>query len=174
MDKSAEVQYYDKHLERIDTALQKLSELESVEAKEPSAPTTETKPDEPFHEHQKGKACIPCAINHFSTCAGLISDEAIRMAKRGRISKEEIIRRISRCQDQLNAMEREDLAVEKLQALEPWEREIAIYTQTESAKIRHELEGLSSTDDLEPIALRIREIREKIGKDYFTQRLKGE
>lgn len=120
---------------------------------------------------EAGVACVPCCNDHFSVCSGLISDEAIRMARRTGMQNDEIIGRINHCEDQLNAMEREDLSVEKIASLPGWEKEIAIYAQNQGAAIRHKLEGVTSVDDLEDVALQIKEARIKIGKDYFKGRL---
>lgn len=117
-----------------------------------------------------GTACIPCVNNHFSVCSGLISDEALRMARRKGIGDEEI-RRINKCLDQLNAMEREDLAIENIKGLSEWERDLAIYAQNESAGIRHTLESLTSVDDLEIAAIKINKARNKIGGEYFKKKL---
>jgi len=119
---------------------------------------------------EEGTACLPCINSHFSVCSGLISDEALRMARRHGIGDEEI-RRINKCLDQLNAMEREDLAIEKIKDLPPWEKEIAIYAQNESADIRHGLETLTSVDDLEKVAIRIKDSRIRIGSRWFKGKL---
>jgi len=119
----------------------------------------------------KGVACIPCASDHFSTVAGLISDEAIRMARRSGVQDEEVVRRILRASDQLNAMEREDLSVEKIAKLPPWEKELAVLAQTESAKIRHKLNEVKSVTDLEAVATDVLAAREKIGSEYFKRKL---
>lgn len=120
---------------------------------------------------QEGTACIPCVNGHFSVCSGLISDEAIRMARRHGIGNEEISR-INKCLDQLNAMEREDLAIDKLSNLPKWEKDLAIYAQSESASIRHSLETLETVDDLEKVALRIKSTRGEIGQTFFKEKLK--
>lgn len=138
----------------------------------PKAPTTKeaTKVVTEQQTKQEGTACIPCVNGHFSVCSGLISDEAIRMARRHGIGNEEISR-INKCLDQLNAMEREDLAVDKLDKLPQWEKDLAIYAQAESAGIRHSLETLTSVDDLETVALKIKRTREKIGLTFFKEKL---
>jgi hypothetical protein len=120
-----------------------------------------------------GTACLPCMVNHFSVCAGLLSDEAIRFARREGIASEEVIRRISRCQDQLNAMEREDLAVEKVAQLPEWEKKLASEIQNESAKIRHKLENITSIQDLEDVGVDIKRVRDELGKKWFKTRLGG-
>jgi len=136
---------------------------------ESSALPAETKKVE--GEVVKGTACIPCASDHFSTVAGLISDEAVRMARRSGVQDEEVVRRILRASDQLNAMEREDLSVEKIAQLPPKEKELAVFAQNKAAEIRHELNNLKSVEDLEKVAVDIRNVRDTIGKEYFKSRL---
>lgn len=119
----------------------------------------------------KGTACIPCASDHFSTVAGLISDEAVRMARRTGIKDEEVIHRVLRASDQLNALEREDLSVEKIAQLPPKEKELALFAQKKASEIRHELNNIKSVEDLEQVALDIRNVRDKIGAEYFKSRL---
>jgi len=94
----------------------------------------------------------------------------MRMVRRKGIN-DEIVRRILRCSDQLNAMEREDLSVEKMAYLPDWERQIAIYAQNEGAKVRHKLDSIKSADDLEDVALQIKTARDKIGMEWHKGRL---
>lgn len=119
---------------------------------------------------EEGTACLPCVNGHFSVCSGLISDEAIRMARRHGIGDEEISR-INKCLDQLNAMEREDLSIDKISELPQWEKDLALYAQSESAEIRHGLEHLESVDDLEHVALKIKKARMTVGQTYFKNKL---
>jgi len=121
----------------------------------------------------KGTACIPCVNDHLSTCAGLVSDESVRMARRNGVDDDEVVRRILHCSDQLNAMEREDLSVEKIVALPDWEKEIAIYAQNQTADIRHKLNNINTADDLESVAILIVESRDKIGKEWMKGRIKN-
>ena len=119
----------------------------------------------------RGTACLPCILDHVKTCAGIVSDEAVRMARRHGIGDSEVIKRILDCGSQLNAMEREDLSVEKIAELPKWEKDIAIYAQNKSAEIRHKLNDLRSADDLEKVAVDIKQARDKIGTDYIRGRL---
>jgi hypothetical protein len=119
----------------------------------------------------EGTACVPCVSDHFSTCAGLISDEAVRMARRHGIEYQEVIQRVLACSDQLNAMERDDLAVDKIQGLPEWEKELAIYAQNKGAEIRHLLNNISSVEDLERAAIEIKQARNYIGSEWHKRRL---
>ncbi|MBA7608582.1 hypothetical protein ES703_15760 [subsurface metagenome] len=122
---------------------------------------------------RQGTACVPCCSDHFSTCAGLISDEAMRMVRRKGIQDQEVIQRILACSDQLNAMERDDLAPSKIQELPPWEKELAIYAQNKGAEIRHLLNNISSVEDLEKAATEIKQARDYIGSEWHKGRLAG-
>jgi len=148
--------------------LEEAKELPTLTA--PETVSIEKAPS-PQSDVSKGVACIPCASDHFSTVAGLISDEAVRMARRSGVQDEEVVRRILRASDQLNAMEREDLSVEKIAGLPPWEKELAVLAQKEGAKIRHKLNEVKSVADLEAVATEVLAAREKIGSEYFKRKL---
>lgn len=120
---------------------------------------------------ESGTACIPCCIDHFSTCSGLLSDEAIRFARRDGIANKETIKRIFACIDQLNAMEREDLTVEKMAGLPDWEKNLATYIQNQGADIRHKLTNISDTKNLEKVGIQIKNIRQEIGAEWYRRRL---
>lgn len=120
---------------------------------------------------ERGTACIPCASDHFSTCAGLVSDEAIRFARREGIGSEEVVRRLQKCADQLNAMEREDLSLEKTQGLPEWAQELVQYAQNQGAKIRHMINGVETVEDLERIASEITTARSTLWSEYTKKRL---
>jgi hypothetical protein len=94
------------------------------------------------------------------------------MAHRNGLDDPEVQRRIMACSDQLNAMEREDLRVENLARLSPEEKKIALYAQNKSAEIRHQLNSLRSVEDLENVALNIKQARYKVGSGYLKLRLK--
>lgn len=132
----------------------------------------ELKKAEESKEITEGTACVPCSSDHFSTCAGILSDEAVRMARRKGITDDEVVKRILHCSDQLNSMEREDLSAEKIANLPKWEKEIAIYAQNKGAEIRHKLNDIKSVDELESIAVELKQARDKIGGDYIRGRLR--
>jgi len=129
------------------------------------------KVEEEKQEITEGTACVPCAADHFSTCCGILSDEAVRMARRKGIADSEVIKRILDCGSQLNAMEREDLSVEKIAGLPKWEKELAIYAQNKGAEIRHKLNSIESIEDLESIGIELKKARDKIGSEYIRGRL---
>jgi hypothetical protein len=114
--------------------------------------------------------CVPCAIGHVGTCSGLLA-EALRFGKQEGIGSPEVSERVNLCLDELNAMERVDLRPEKIVELSQWEKGLANKALTESRAMRHELEGLTSVDDLEKVAARTQSMRQEIGRDWFQQRL---
>ena len=115
-------------------------------------------------------ACIPCAMGHYGTCTGLLN-EAMRFAKKEGIDSGEVIDRVNMCMDELNAMERVDLRAELIVDLSEWEKGLANKALTGSRSLRHGLERLSSTDDLERVAATTQTTRNEIGREWFKQRL---
>ncbi len=173
----------EKRIEQIEKTLQSLpsqSEESSVAvatsppsqnpASVSSNPTVHTS-DATSSEVSEGVACVSCCSDHFSTCAGLLSDEAMRMVRRKGLNDSEVIGRILHCSDQLNAMERDDLSAEKIAGLPGWEKEIAIYAQNKGAEIRHMLNGVTSVDELERAAIEVKKARDEIGTKWHKGRL---
>ena len=125
---------------------------------------------------EEGKAssveagCVPCAIGHFGTCSGLLN-EAMRFAKTDGVGSSEVIDRVNICLDELNAMERVDLRPELIVNLPDWEKELANKSLTESRATRHELEGLTTIDDLEKVTANTQTARNEIGRGWFKERL---
>jgi len=130
--------------------------------------TAETKPQ----EQKKGTHCLPCAINHLSTCSGLCS-EALRFARSDGIASPEVIERVGLCQDELNAMERIDLRAEVVAKLDPKEKEIAHRALSGTRDIRHNLEHMGSVDELESLTAQTQTLRTEIGKKWAEEKLKG-
>ena len=95
-------------------------------------------------------ACVPCALGHFSTSAGLLN-EAVRFKGEG-ITSDEILDRIAKIQEEQNTLERVDLTSENIQALPPWEKELAEEALQQSRGLRHRLETLTTIEDLKATA----------------------
>ncbi len=95
-------------------------------------------------------ACVACAVNHFSTSAGLLN-EAVRFKKDG-ITSNEIIDRVAKVLEEQNALERVDLTPEKIRCSPEWERDIAEEALLQSRSLRHRLETLTTIEDLEQAA----------------------
>lgn len=146
-----------------------------VEPKETAqtVPQVETSPQAESAElakEQAGTACIPCSINHLSTCSGLLS-EAMRFARKDGIASHEVITRIGLCQDELNAMEREDLRPEKTAGLEGQDKQLADRLLTGGRDLRHDLENLTDVDALETTAAHAQQLRTEVGQSWLQRRL---
>ena len=131
---------------------------------EPSAPST-------TREKATGIAtgCIPCSVNHLSTCSGLLN-EGMRFARSDGVQSEEVIERISMCMDELNSLERVDLRPEMIHNLPDWEKTLAEKALDFSRSLRHDLEQVSDISILEGIAARTQTTRNEIGKSWFKER----
>ncbi|GAI76078.1 unnamed protein product, partial [marine sediment metagenome] len=95
-------------------------------------------------------ACVPCALGHFSTSAGLLNEIA-RFKGEG-ITSDEILDRVAKVQAEQNALERVDLTPENIQALPPWEKELAEDALSQSRKLRHSLESFTTIEQLNQAA----------------------
>ena len=95
-------------------------------------------------------ACIPCSLSHLATSSGLLN-EALRFKNEG-ITSNEVVDRIAQALVEHNAMERVDLAVEKIYKLPEWEKCIAEEALENSRRIRHQLVDIKTVGDLERVA----------------------
>lgn len=110
--------------------------------------------------------CIPCALGHVGTCAGLL-EEAVRFARSDGMDNDTTISRINMCLDELNTMERGDLTTQKVLVLPEWERELAEQVLVASRDTRHALEESYTIDKLKEATAKISAIRENLGKKYY-------
>jgi len=115
--------------------------------------------------------CIPCSVNHLSTCSGLLN-EGMRFARSDGVQSEEVIERISMCMDELNSLERVDLRPEMIHNLPDWEKTLAEKALDFSRSLRHDLEQVSDISTLEEISARTQTTRNEIGKSWFQERFK--
>jgi len=114
--------------------------------------------------------CVPCSIGHLGTCSGLLN-EAMRFARDGGVSSNEVLTRVNMCLDELNTMERVDLRPEMIYGLPDWEKGLADKALELSRTLRHDLEGLSSVPELEGIAAKTQGTRQEIGTSWMRERL---
>ncbi len=114
--------------------------------------------------------CVPCALGHVGTGSGLIN-EAVRFAGDD-ITDPEIILRVNQTLDELNSMERVDLRPEMIVNLPPWERELAEETLKMSRATRHDLEALSSVEELKQVAARLQKHRNDLGIRWYQSKAK--
>lgn len=115
--------------------------------------------------------CIPCALGHVGTGSGLLN-EAVRFAGNNDIADPEVIMRVNQTLDELNSMERVDLRPEMIVNLPTWERDLAEETLKMSRATRHDLEALSSTEDLKQIAAKVQKNRNDLGIRWYKEKLK--
>lgn len=126
-----------------------LTELKASETEKPSPPRTPTITKEPEtapRQEAIATACVPCALGHFSTSAGLLN-EAVRFKKEG-ITSNEILDRIAKVLEEQNALERVDLTEEKIRSTPAWERDLAEEALQQSRSLRHRLETLTTIEEL--------------------------
>jgi len=130
----------------------------SPERQEEASPSEEVtiEPARPPKIEQKpaqeavATACVPCALGHFSTTAGLLN-EAVRFKAEG-ITSNEVLDRIAKTLEELNTLERVDLTPEKIRSAPPWERQIAEEALQQSRGLRHRLETITTIEELEQAA----------------------
>lgn len=113
-------------------------------------------------------ACVPCAVGHFSTSAGLLK-EAVRFKGEG-ITSNEVLDRIAMALEEQNTLERVDLAPEKIQRSPPWERELAEEALLQSRQLRHNLENLQNIGQLEQLSADSEGVYKKLFREWFKQR----
>jgi len=132
-------------------------------------PTTQEIAPSP-EEQDIATACVPCALGHFSRSAGALN-EAMRFKGEG-ITSNEILDRIASVLEEQNALERFDLTPEKLQRTPEWEREIAEEALQESRKLRHQLESITSIDELEQAAADTAGYYKKMNREWYRGRFR--
>jgi len=136
-----------------------------------SAPVATIATQSPETAPEKGDvaiACVPCALGHFSTSAGLLN-EAVRFKNDG-ITSNEILDRIAKVQEEQNTLERVDLTPENIQALPPWEKELAEDALAQSRKLRHSLESFTSIGQLEQAAATTSSFYKVLNRKWFKGR----
>ena len=113
-------------------------------------------------------ACVPCAIGHFSTSSGVLK-EAVRFKGEG-IASNQVLDRIAVALEEQNALEREDLAPEKIEALPGWEKTIAKEALEQSRQLRHKLETIQTVDELEEAAAGTKRYYIKLLRQWYKGR----
>ncbi|MBA7600681.1 hypothetical protein ES703_07740 [subsurface metagenome] len=117
---------------------------------EKATPTITQEPETAAKQEAVATACVPCALGHFSTTTGLLV-EAVRFKAEG-ITSNEILDRIAKALQEQNTLERVDLTPEKIQSTPDWERDIAEEALQQSRSLRHQLETLTTIEELEAAA----------------------
>lgn len=135
-----------------------------------TAPTTTItqEPETAPKQETVATACVPCAVGHFSTSAGLLK-EAARFKGEG-ITSNEILNRIAMALEEQNTLERVDLRPELIQSLPPWEKELAEEALLQSRQLRHNLENLRSIEQLGKTTADSETTYKKLFREWFKQR----
>ncbi len=140
---------------------------------QPSAQVSEPRPAEQEIGPNKATAietgCVPCSLGHVGTCSGLMN-EAVRFVHKDGMGPE-VFDRLNMCLDELNTMERVDLRPQMIENLVGWEKELAVEVLKESRSLRHSIEAVSTADDLEHLAAKTQQVRQEIGRQWFSEKL---
>lgn len=157
----------DKGLGLIDKVSDRLEKIGLTEEprRAPETPTTapESQEEPPFSQSEaitKGTACLPCCRDHLSTSSSALS-EGIRFARDKGIKDPEALRRIRIALDELNAMERIDLAPDETARLKGAEKDLANWTLKGSREIRHTITAIKDVDSMEQAAAKASAITEE-------------
>jgi len=126
--------------------------------KEPSPGQDETSPSQ--KAISTGTACLPCSRDHLSVTSSALS-EGIRFARDKGIKNPEVMRRIRIALDELNVMERIDLAPEETAKLKGAEKELADWTLKQSRELRHAITTIRDVETMEQAAARASGITEE-------------
>ncbi|KKN87024.1 hypothetical protein LCGC14_0262930 [marine sediment metagenome] len=107
-----------------------------------------------------GTACLPCSRDHFLTSSSSLS-EGIRFAREKGVRDREVMRRIRIALQELDIMERIDLAPEETAKLKGAEKELANWTLKQSREIRHAITAIKDVESMEQAAAKASEITEE-------------
>ena len=107
-----------------------------------------------------GTACLPCSRDHLSTSSSALS-EGIRFAREKGVRNPEVVRRIRIALDELNAMERIDLAPDETAKLKGVEKELANWTLQQSRDLRHAITAINDVETMEQTAAKASQITEE-------------
>ena len=120
---------------------------------EPEAPVTMVTQVAPVgNEHaETGTACLSCSRSHLSTVSGSLS-EGLRFARSDGVGNPEVQRRLMLAEDEINIMERIDLAPDALAKATPEEQEVALEYLPKIRKLRQDIGNITTVDKLETVA----------------------
>jgi hypothetical protein len=115
---------------------------------------------------EQGVSCLPCSRDHISTASAVLN-EALRFARKEGVGHVEVQRRIGMALDELNAMERIDLAAESIERLTGREKEVALEAANDSRELRHGITAIKTPDDLQKVSAQASNIRTKFMTNIF-------
>ncbi len=107
-----------------------------------------------------GTACIPCSRDHLSVTSSALS-EGIRFARDKGVKDSEVTRRVRIALDELNIMERIDLAPDEIVKLKGAEKELADWTLKQSRDLRHAITAIKDVETMEQAAARASAVTEE-------------
>ncbi len=155
----------DKAANKLDQAAAKFDPWESTTPatatetlKEPPPGQDETSPSP--GSISAGTACLPCSRDHLSVTSSSLS-EGIRFARDKGVRQPEVTRRIRIALDELNVMERIDLAPEETAKLKGAEKELAGWILTQSRDLRHAITSIKDVGTMEQAAARASQVTEE-------------
>jgi len=157
---------YSKYEKMIEDTYRKLPVKGEEKIKE-EKPKEVTKKVEGAEEIFKGTACLACSKNHISTVSAALN-EAVRFARSEPIDHPEIVRRIGIALDELNIMERIDLAPDKIVNLSGEDKEIADWLLSKSRELRHMIDAIKTKEDLEKAAAFAAKVRDELLEKLFN------
>lgn len=124
-----------------------------------------TEAESPPSSPSVGTACLSCTRDHFSTTSAALS-EGLRFARSEGMKDAEVARRLGIALDELNIMERIDLAPDQIGMLNEPARKLAIWALNKSRELRHAIGEIKTVDDMEKAAAQAAKLREEFMAKY--------
>jgi hypothetical protein len=154
---AAAVSRMETDLTQIATDLESIGQPLLNRAPPPAAQTSATP--------EKGTACLQCTEDHLSTIVGALN-EAMRFAREGGTTGQEVQKRLAIATDELNICERIDLAPDKTAALGPEEKELATWVLPLLRSLRYNIKKIKEVDELEQVAAGAIQVRTEYSQRY--------
>lgn len=131
---------------------QELPQVETFEVKSTDVIKTKTEViPAPAAEEDVSTSCLSCSRSHLSTVSGALS-ESLRFARESGMEHPEVQRRILLSEDEINIMERIDLAPDALASSPEEERTLAQEYLPRIRELRQKLGQITSVEQLEQTA----------------------
>lgn len=137
----------------------------SVREIDSEARPSTVEPAPPIEDIASATACLSCTRDHFSTISGALS-EALRFARSDGIESKDVQGRIGLVLDEMNIMERIDLAPQAIVQLKGKEKELAEWSLKNSRQLRHIVGEITTVDDIEKAAARAAQLRGEFMSRY--------
>jgi len=141
--------------------------IQHVTAPPVPQPIITEKKDLTTEKIEEGTACLPCSRDHFSTVSGALS-EAIRFSRKEGITHPEVARRLGMSLDELNMLERIDLAPEEIVRLKGQEKQLAGWGLDKSRELRHKITTVQTHEDLERVAADAASVRTEFMRKLWS------